>query len=375
MRRNICMMGLTFLAVSMASAQNSRQNALALENQGEYVKAEAIWETIAKQDPHHAEAFAHLGLLEAKQQHFDQAILWYKKALSLDPAFPGLQMDLGLALFKTNRFQDAIRPFTEELKKHPGDHRLLILLGMSHYGMGDYLIAVPYLKRAAAQDPQNLPLLLALAHACLWSKQDACVMDVYKQILGLNAESAEADMLAGEALDEEGKVAEATQQFRAAVRTNPHEPNVHFGLGYLLWEQKQYEEAAKEFQAEIENDPSSAQSYAYLGDTWVELNDYHRALPELEKAATLAPAIAFVHRDLGVVYASMDRKDEAVVELKKSIELDPKDVSPHWRLGHLYQSMGKKDEAKAELEKASTMTNQSVQALVQKLGQSRNTAQ
>src|SRR5581483_11814347 len=70
---------------------------------------------------------------------------------------------------------------------------------MAHYGMGDYLVAIPYLKQAAKMDPQSLPLRLTLAHSCLWSKQYQCVMDVYKEILALNAESAEADMLAGEA--------------------------------------------------------------------------------------------------------------------------------------------------------------------------------
>ena len=41
-------------------------------------------------------------------------------------------------------------------------------------------------------------------------------------------------MLAGEALDEMKDKAGATQQFRAAVKADPKEPNVHFGLGYLL---------------------------------------------------------------------------------------------------------------------------------------------
>ena len=41
----------------------------------------------------------------------------------------------------------------------------------------------------------------------------------------MNAESAEADMLAGEALDEMNDHAGATQQFRAAVKANPQEPN------------------------------------------------------------------------------------------------------------------------------------------------------
>jgi tetratricopeptide (TPR) repeat protein len=375
MQRKRCFVFIVLLAASPSVAQSTRQNALALESQGQFAEAEQAWQQIAEKGPRNAEAFAHLGLLEARQQNYGQAITWYRRALALDPSYPGLEMNLGLALFKAERFQEAIQPFTAELKKHPGDQRLLILLGMSHYGMGDYLAAVPYLKRAAAADPKNLPLRLALAHACLWSKQSQCVMNVYKEILALNAESAEADMLAGEALDEEGKVVEATQQFRAATKANPKEPNVHFGLGYLLWEQKQYDEALKEFQAELDNDPQSSQSLAYLGDTYVELNDYDKALPALEKAATAVPSTAFVHRDLGVVYASLGRKDEAVAELQKAIALDPKDVTPHWRLGRLYQSMGKKEEAKAEFTKASTMNKESVQALVEKLGQDHSTPQ
>ena len=110
-------------------------------------------------------------------------------------------------------------------------------------------MAVPYLQQAAERDTQNLPLRLALAHSCLWSKQSPCVLKAYREILALNAESAEADMLAGEALDEMKDTAGAIEQFRAAVKANPKEPDAHFGLGYLLWTQKAYAEASSEFEA------------------------------------------------------------------------------------------------------------------------------
>ena len=363
------------IVIPAAVGQETRQDALALESQGKYAEAEQIWQDIAQKDPHNAEAFAHMGLLDVRQERLDQAVIYYRQALVLDPSFPGVEMNLGLALFKGNRFQESIKPFIAELEKHPGDTRLTILLGMAHYGMGDYLVAIPYLKQAVKMDPQSLPLRLTLAHSCLWSKQYQCVLDVYQQILALNAESAEADMLAGEALDEEGQIASATEQFRAAVKANPKEPNAHFGLGYLLWEQKQYDEAAKEFLAELDNDPASIQARAYLGDTYVELNDYAKALPELEKAAAADPTTAFVHRDLGIVYSDLSRKDDAVSELHKAISLDPKDVTPHWRLARLYQSMGRKDEAKAEFDKASSMNKEADQVLVEKIGKSQASPQ
>ena len=356
-------------ATILAAQDSSRQNALALEQRGQNAEAEQAWQSIARDNPQNAEAFAHMGLIEARQERYDDAIASYRKALALNPGLPGLQMNLGLALFKAKDFKGSIKPFTNELNKHPDDQRLTILLGMAHYGMADYFVAIPYLRKAAERDPQSLPLRLALAHSCLWSKQNQCVLDVYKQILALNAESAEADMLAGEALEETGDDAGATEQFRAAVRSNPKEPNVHFGLGYLLWTQNHFSEAAKEFQAELDNDPHHIQARAYLGDSYVHLNDYAKALPELEKAAA-DPSFALVHLDLGIVYGEKGQKDEAINELQKAIALDPKDVAPHWRLAKLYQSTGRKEDAKAEFAKASTMDKESLQtshALYEKL--------
>src|ERR1700761_9029430 len=122
---------LILIAATAAIAQEARQKAFALEAQGQNADAEQIWQGIATADPKNAEAFAHMGLLEARQNHLDQAVTYYRKAHALNPDMPGLQMNLGLALFKANRFQEAIKPFTAELEKHPGDLRLTILLGMT----------------------------------------------------------------------------------------------------------------------------------------------------------------------------------------------------------------------------------------------------
>ncbi len=372
-----CVFLVVFVALRNAlvfAQEDPRAKALALEQQGQNAQAEQVWSSIAETNPGNPEPFAHLGLLEARQENYAAAIENYRKALTLAPSMQGLEMDLGLAYFKANQFPDAIRAFSAALKEeHPASRaaqRLIILLGMAHYAMGDYFVAIPYLQRAAQDDPQSLPLRLTLAHSCLWSKQYDCVMEVDKQILALNADSAEADMLVGEALDEKGDDAGAIEQFRNAAKADPKQPNVHFGLGYLLWKEQHFDEAAKEFQAELGNDPADQRARAYLGDSLVELNQYEQAQPELETAAgdSSATNMAMVHRDLGVVYAEAGRKEEAANELVKAIALDPKDVSPHWRLGKLYQSMGKKAEAREEFAIASAMNKENSRPLTQEMG-------
>jgi tetratricopeptide (TPR) repeat protein len=353
---------------------NSRAEALALEQQGQNAQAEQVWKAIAETNPGNPEPFAHMGLLEARQENYAAAIENYRLALKLAPSMQGLEMNLGLAYFKANQFPDAIKVFSAALKAErpasPAAQRLMILLGMAHYAMGDYFVAIPYLQRAARDDPQSLQLRLTLAHSCLWSRQYDCVMEVDKEILALNADSAEADMLVGEALDEKGEDAGAIEQFRNAAKADPKQPNVHFGLGYLLWKEHHFDEAAKEFQAELGNDSADQRTRAYLGDSLVELNQYEQAQPELKTAANDASTttMAMVHRDLGVVYGEAGRKEEAANELLQAIVLDPKDVSPHWRLGKLYRSMGKKEEAEAEFATARAMTKESDKPLAQEIG-------
>jgi tetratricopeptide (TPR) repeat protein len=332
-----------------------RMRALALEQQGLNAEAEQIWDGMAKADPRDAEALAHLGLLEARQEHFEAAIDYYRRAVAINSDLPGLQMNLGLALFKAAQFPAAIESFSSEIKKHPGDQRLTILLGMAHYGLKDYLVAIPYLQRATEQDAQRIPLRMTLAHSCMWSRQYQCVLKVHEQILALKGESAEADVLAAEAFDKMGDSAAAEKELRAAILTNPREPNVHFALGYLLWLRSQWSEAAHEFQLELENNAEHVRSRVYLADALVRQGEFAKARPALEELASSDQPEPLVHRDLGIVYANAGRNEDAIREFRAALKLDPDDVETRSQIVKLSQAMGKSDEAKAGLDKEGSL--------------------
>jgi tetratricopeptide (TPR) repeat protein len=339
--------------------EQQRQAAFVLEQQGKSAEAEAEWRAVLKARPANAEAYAHLGFLEGRKERYKEAVPLYRKALALDPAMPGLKMNLGLALFKCGALKEAIQAFTPLLKSEPASSpeavRLTTLIGIAHYGLGEFHEAIPDLKQAAASDQKNLSFRLMLAQSCLATKQYQCVLDVYHEILMLNAESVEADMLAGEALDGMKDHDGAIQQFGNAIKADPKAPNAHFGLGYLLWTQGKYEEAAPEFQAELANVPDNVQALTYLADTDIRIGNPEAARPLIEQVIRIEPNTELAHLDLGILDADAGSREDALREFKVATRLSPNDVNAHWRLARLYQVMGRKDEAKVEFDKTSSL--------------------
>jgi tetratricopeptide (TPR) repeat protein len=365
---------ITCNAQQVPSRESQRQSALAFEQQGNTVQAEAAWKSLLAAHPGNAEAYAHLGVLDARQEHYPDAIANYRKALRLNPAMPGLRLNLALSLFKSGDLRGAIGEFEPLLKAQPASSpealRLTTLIGMAHYGVGEYAASIPFLRQAAAGDPQSLPLRMTLAHSCLWSKQYQCVLDVYREILNLNAESAEADMLVGEAYEELKNDAGALAQFQAAVKADPKALDVHFGYGYLLWKALKFDEAEREFRLELANYPEHPLALAYLGDTEMRAKRYEDAVPHLEHATRLQPSIPIAHLDLGIIYETQGRKDDAIREFETAVKLTPDDPLVHWRLGRFYQAAGRRAEAKAEFDKAQGLQQKEEQSLREQLHQS-----
>lgn len=371
--------GVIALAVCAASSQTTetgveRSQALALEQQGRVPEAEAAWQHLAKLRPSGAaEANAHLGLLKAREEKYKEAIAYYDKALALNPKFPGVRMNLGLAYFKSGDLGSAIATFEPLLgsvqKGSQEEARLSALLGLAHYGIGEFPSAVPYLKAAAAADAQNSQLRLYLAQSCLAAKNYECVFDTYREILILDPDSAEADMLAGEGYDELKDESKALEQFQAAVRANPKLPDAHFGCGYLLWRAKKFDEAEAEFKAELANNPDHPLALTYLADSQIHLNRPENAQAYLERAVQLQPGLDLAHVDLGTIYQQLGRSADAERELKAAEKLSPSDSKVHWQLGRFYQSIGRREDANAEFDKTRRLQESADQSLVERLHQ------
>ena len=135
----------------------------------------------------------------------------------------------------------------------------------------------------------------------------------------LEPDSAAAHVLTGEALDGLGKTSEAIAEFETAVKISPREPNLHFGLGYLLWKSQQYDRARQEFEAELSLDPNHAQALAYLGDIEWKNNQPDAALSLFKRAIQGNHDLRIVYVDLGALYMQQKNYKEAQAALLRAV--------------------------------------------------------
>jgi len=150
-------------------------------------------------------------------QEYEQAVEELQAAAKLNPELPRLQYSLALSYLKLGRHKEAISAFEGELRRQPQDFTTLYYLAYLQEAEGHLPAAQQYLNHA----------------------------------LKLDAESAEANALAGKMLFKQGKAAEAVKPLETAVAKKPTDPDPRYLLARVYQQLGRREEAAREF-AEVQ---------------------------------------------------------------------------------------------------------------------------
>ena len=109
----------------------------------------------------------------------------------------------------------------------------------------------------------------------------------------------------GHALLDLGRIAEAIDIYRIALRTDPDHPVVLADLGVALALQNNHDEATACYLRVLEINPEDAETHYNLGNTLRATGKPEKAIESYRVAIRLRPADADAHVNLGLVYLSL----------------------------------------------------------------------
>jgi tetratricopeptide (TPR) repeat protein len=148
-----------------------------------------------------------------------------------------------------------------------------------------------------------------------------------------------------EALTASGKLAEAADVYRRLVALQPQLASAHHNLGLLLVRLGSHKEARSCFRNAVRLDPTLAAAHNNLGNLLKLEGRLEEAAASYRAAIAAAPQMAEAHGNLGVVLEQRGLLTEAESCFRKAIALSPDHPGIHRHLGAVLAEQGRTHEA------------------------------
>jgi predicted O-linked N-acetylglucosamine transferase (SPINDLY family) len=160
----------------------------------------------------------------------------------------------------------------------------------------------------------------------------AAAEQIYRQILQIEPNHADAWQFLGVIATQAGQYARAIECIGRAIVINPHSAPYHHNLGYALQEQGRLDEAAACYRRALELNPDSPESYNNLGNVLTFRGQATEAIACYQRALQLRPDFAQAHSNLGTAWKDLGELDQAVTCFRRALELNPHDAEAHSNL-------------------------------------------
>ena len=201
------------------------------------------------------------------------------------------------------------------------------------------------LERLAPNDPE---VLYMAAH--IFSELGTRSAD---QLQTRDPSSVQARRIQAEALESQGKNADAAEIYRKILAENPKMPGVHYRLGQidlaLAGDTGSTDEARKEFEAETQVDPTNASAEFVLGELDRRAGNWEPAIRHFTRAAQLDEGFSEARLALGMTLAAAGKFTEALAPLQAYAKMEPEDPAGHYQLAMAYARTGNQQAAAREM--------------------------
>jgi tetratricopeptide (TPR) repeat protein len=251
------------LRPEFATAHNNL--GIVLREVGQFDEALEHCRRAVELEPNFAPARTNLGQMLLDRGAAKEALPHCQEAARLQPEMAALHHNLGNALRALERYVEARAAYLEALRLEPDLAPAHAHLGLTMIREGQLGDALPWLKRAIELDPSNATFEEFLAELYMEREEPAEAIPHWERALALSQSPRPGVHLSlGWAYQEEGRLAEARDQFETALRLQPDLASAHLNMGGLHEERGELEKSEESFRTALRVQPNFALPHARL---------------------------------------------------------------------------------------------------------------
>lgn len=271
-----------------------------------------------------AQIYDILASAAAAVSSFEDAVLYLKKALDLEPENYKFKTKLGIACFAAGRIDAAMGYYNEVLKKAPDDVQALYNLGLAYYALEDFENAYTYLKSAYEKGMKDCLDALALSAYKAGHYNEG--IEYYTELSGLYPDNDNYQYSLACCYDGVNDLESASKIIERLLTFNLNAVKLKLHLASIYSRQGR-NEAAKVLYADALSqgftDKNIMYEYAVICAKTKDTDKAEELFKNILKMdADYAPA----YKDLGVLYASRRLFDRAEEYFKKAAKAAPDNI-------------------------------------------------
>ena len=207
-------------------------------------------------------------------------------------------------------------------------------------------------RREGAGDAVFIGATLQQALGLLQSGEPRQALRLYRQVLAIRPDHADALNLSGIARFQLGEVERAIKLIRKAVVSDPGHVDAHNNLGNLLKAAGRLDAAEVAYRRCLEIRPDYVGGHFNLGIVLEALDRPGEAEAAYAHALEIEPGFAEAGFNHGTVLQALGRLDDAVAAYRKALAAVPDHADGHNNLGSAWREMGRLDDAAAAYRRA-----------------------
>jgi tetratricopeptide (TPR) repeat protein len=279
-----------------------------------------------------------LGEISLVENNDSVAIIYFKKATALAPWNAQLWNRLGILLFESNRYEEAVVEMKNAVTKFPDDFVDNLILGLSLSQQKDIEGAGRALEHAVRLNPNDLTALHAYGFTLNQLNRNDAALVYLEKALSLSPDNTQVIGTMGMIYDSMGNYEMSDSLYERALLVDSTNVLISNNYAYSLSERgEKLDRALKLSEYAVEQEPKNSSYLDTIGWVYFKLKNFNKAIEYIEKAIKEDEANATLFDHLADIYAEMNNKDKAIEYWNKALELDP-------NMGSVVEKIEKMDE-------------------------------